>query len=49
MVQKDLRVGKVVAERGRQRGLDRKALVVVPPVVLVVCTRQLCRVKVDKA
>jgi hypothetical protein len=49
VVQKDLRVGKVAAERGRQRGLERKALAIAPPVVLVVCTRQLCSVKVDKA
>jgi hypothetical protein len=49
MVQKDLRVGKVAAEGGRQRGLDRKALVVAPPIVLIACTRQLCGVKVDKA
>jgi hypothetical protein len=49
VVQKDLRVGKVAAEGGRQRGLDRKALVVAPPVVLVACTRQLGGVKVDKA
>jgi hypothetical protein len=49
VVQKDLRVGKVAAEGGRQRGLDRKALAITPPVVLVVCTRQLCSVKVDKA
>jgi hypothetical protein len=49
VVQQDLRVGKVAAEGGRQRGLDRKALVVAPPVVLVACTRQLSGVKVDKA
>jgi hypothetical protein len=49
VVQKDLRVGKVAAEGGRQRGLNRKALVVAPPVVLVVCTRQLGGMKVDKA
>jgi hypothetical protein len=49
MVQKDLHVGKVAAEGGWQRGLDRKALVVAPPVVLVACTRQLGSVEVDKA
>jgi hypothetical protein len=42
-------VGKVAAEGGRQRGLDRKALIIAPPVVLITCTRQLCGVKVDKA
>jgi hypothetical protein len=41
VVQKDLHVGKVVAKGGRQRGLDRKALVVAPPIVLVACTLQL--------
>jgi hypothetical protein len=49
VVQKDLRVGKVAAEGGRQRGLDRKALVIAPPIVIVACTRQLRGVKVDKA
>jgi hypothetical protein len=49
VVLKDLRVGKVAAKGGRQRGLDRKALVVAPPVVPVECTRQLGGVKVDKA
>jgi hypothetical protein len=49
VVQKDLRVGKVVAEGGRQRGLNRKALIVTPPIVLVACTRQLGGVKVEKA
>jgi hypothetical protein len=49
VVQKDLRVGKMAAEGGRQRGLNRKALIVAPPVVLVACTRQLDGVKVDKA
>jgi hypothetical protein len=49
VVQKDLHVGKVAAEGGRQRGLDRKALIVARPIVLVACTRQLCSVMVDKA
>jgi hypothetical protein len=49
VVQKDLCVGKVAAKGGRQRGLDRKALVVAAPVVLIACTRQLGGVKVDKA
>jgi hypothetical protein len=49
VVQQDLRVGKVAAEGGRQRGLDRKALIVAPPVVLVACTHQLGGVKVNKA
>jgi hypothetical protein len=49
VVQKDLRVGKVAAEGGRPRGLDRKALIIAPPVVLVACARQLYGVKVDKA
>jgi hypothetical protein len=49
VVQKDLHVGKVAAEGGWQRGLDRKALVVAPPVVLVACSRQLCGMEVDKA
>jgi hypothetical protein len=42
-------VGKVAAEGGRQRGLDRKALIVAPPVVLIACTRQLGGMEVDKA
>jgi hypothetical protein len=49
VVQQDLRVGKVAAEGDRQRGLNRKALVIAPPVVLVACTCQLGGVKVDKA
>jgi hypothetical protein len=49
VVQKDLRAGKVAAKGGQQRGLNRKALVVAPPVVLVACTHQLGVMKVDKA
>jgi hypothetical protein len=41
-------VGKVAAEGGRQRGLDRKALIIAHPVVLAVCTHQLRGVKMDK-
>jgi hypothetical protein len=49
VVQKKLRVGEVAAKSGRQRGLDGKALLVAPPVVLEACTHQLGGVKVDKA
>jgi hypothetical protein len=47
VVQKDLRVGKVATEGGQQRGLNGKALIVAPPVVLVACTCQLGGMKVD--
>jgi hypothetical protein len=48
VVQKDLRVGEVAAESGRQRVLDWEALVVTPPVVLDASICQLRGVKVDK-
>jgi hypothetical protein len=48
VVQKDLRVGEVAAERSRKRGLNWKTLVVAPPIVLVASTCQLGGVKVDK-
>jgi hypothetical protein len=49
VVQKDLRVGKVVAESSRHRGLDWKALVVAPLIVLIASTRQLRGVNMEKA
>jgi hypothetical protein len=49
VVQKNLRVGKVAAESGWQSGLDGKALIVAPPVVLVACARQVRGMMVDKA
>jgi hypothetical protein len=49
VVQQGLRVAKVAAEQSVSDGLERKAIGVDPPVVLVASTQQLIVVEVDEA